>query len=426
MKSSPPTLETATNPVTGTLDGRRIVLGVCGGIAAYKSVYLCRRLLAAGATVQVVMTAAAAEFVTAHTFQAISGRPVRSQIWDSAAEAAMSHIELARWADLILIAPATANTLAQLRLGMANDLLTTVCLASPAPLFIAPAMNQGMWQHPATQDNLQQLLQRGVRCIGPDQGDQACGDVGPGRMVEPEQILAALEHALSATSGEQVWRGQHVLITAGPTYEDIDPVRFIGNRSSGRMGYALAAAAARAGAAVTLVSGPVELAPPAGVTRISVRSAVQMYEQVMARAAQSDIFIAAAAVADYRVAEPAEHKLKKQYTDESAAGLRLELVANPDILAQVCALAERPYCVGFAAETENLAQYAEAKRQRKGADLIAANWVGNGRGFETQDNALWVFGEGFDEQLPSAHKRVLAEQLVQLIERRRCLSRSSG
>ncbi|GAB4191493.1 MAG: bifunctional phosphopantothenoylcysteine decarboxylase/phosphopantothenate--cysteine ligase CoaBC [Wenzhouxiangellaceae bacterium] len=391
------------------LRGQQILLGVSGGIAAYKAAELVRLLTRAGAIVQVVMTAGAKHFIGAQTLQALSGRPVRDDLWDPAAEAAMGHIELARWADRIVIAPATADVLARLRAGLADDLLTTLCLASQAPLVVAPAMNQAMWSHAATADNLSVLKQRGVSVLGPAAGDQACGDNGPGRMLEPQQIVGALQGA--AAGAEQKLRGQRLLITAGPTYEDIDPVRFIGNRSSGRMGYALARVAAEQGAEVTLVSGPVALSPPPAVELMQVRSAEQMAAAVMARCDQCDIFIAAAAVADYRVAASAEQKIKKN----NDQGLTLELVQNPDILALVASRESPPFTVGFAAETENLREHAMAKRQRKGVDMIAANWVGPGRGFDQQDNALLVIGQEQEWRLPLMNKLDLARELLTLI-----------
>lgn len=390
---------------------RRVLLGVAGGIAAYKACELVRRLRERDIEVRVVLTAGAARFVTATTFQALSGQPVRESLWDAGAEAAMGHIELARWADLILVAPASANLLARLAHGMADDLLTTLCLASDRPLWLAPAMNRLMWAHPATQANRDTLLARGARLLGPGSGAQACGEIGEGRMLEPAAIVAEL---LAQTAGS-VLAGCRVLISAGPTHEDLDPVRYIGNRSSGRMGFALAEAAALAGAAVTLVAGPVALDTPSGVTRrIDVRSARQMHEAMLEQARQADIVIATAAVADYRPAQVFASKLKKQ-----GGPLTLELVENPDILRELAALRPRPFLVGFAAETENLEAHARAKLAAKGADLIAANAVGAGVGIETADNALSVFWAGGARALPRADKRVLARQLVALIAERR-------
>lgn len=390
---------------------RRVLLGVAGGIAAYKACELVRRLRERDIEVRVVLTAGAARFVTATTFQALSGQPVRESLWDAGAEAAMGHIELARWADLILVAPASANLLARLAHGMADDLLTTLCLASDRPLWLAPAMNRLMWAHPATQANRDTLLARGAHLLGPGSGAQACGEIGEGRMLEPAAIVAEL---LAQTAGS-VLAGCRVLISAGPTHEDLDPVRYIGNRSSGRMGFALAEAAALAGAAVTVVAGPVALDTPAGVTRrIDVRSARQMQEAMLEQARQADIVIATAAVADYRPAQVFASKLKKQ-----GGPLTLELVENPDILRELAALRPRPFLVGFAAETDNLEAHARAKLAAKGVDLIAANAVGAGVGIETADNALSVFWAGGARALPRADKRVLARQLVALIAERR-------
>ncbi len=388
-----------------------MLLGVAGGIAAYKACELVRRLRERDIEVRVVLTAGAARFVTATTFQALSGQPVRESLWDAGAEAAMGHIELARWADLILVAPASANLLARLAHGMADDLLTTLCLASDRPLWLAPAMNRLMWAHPATQANRDTLLARGARLLGPGSGAQACGEIGEGRMLEPAAIVAEL---LAQTAGS-VLAGCRVLISAGPTHEDLDPVRYIGNRSSGRMGFALAEAAALAGAAVTVVAGPVALDTPAGVTRrIDVRSARQMHEAMLEQARQADIVIATAAVADYRPAQVFANKLKKQ-----GGPLTLELVENPDILRELAALRPRPFLVGFAAETDNLEAHARAKLAAKGVDLIAANAVGAGVGIETADNALSVFWAGGARALPRADKRVLARQLIALIAERR-------
>lgn len=395
---------------------RRILVGVSGGIAAYKSCGLVRRLREAGAEVRVVMTTNAAHFVGAATFQALSGQAVRSSLWDAQAEAAMGHIELARWAERIVIAPATADLIARLAHGMADDLLTTLCLATTAPLYLAPAMNRQMWAHAAMQANLAVLRERGVHVLGPAAGDQACGEVGAGRMLEPE----ALRDALAASFVDEVLRGVRVLVSAGPTYEDLDPVRYLGNRSSGRMGFAVAQAAVEAGAAVTLVAGPVQLPTPAGIVRrIDVRSAGQMHATVLAAAPQADIYIGAAAVGDYRPAHTAEHKLKKQ-ADE---GITLALVQNPDILASLAAQAPHPFLVGFAAETDAVADYAQDKLRRKGLDMIAANQVGAGLGIEVADNALQVFWPGGSQSLPRAPKQELARDLVASIAQRYRASR---
>jgi phosphopantothenoylcysteine decarboxylase/phosphopantothenate--cysteine ligase len=399
------------------LAGTRVLLGVSGGIAAYKAAELVRRLGDAGAEVRVVLTENAARFVTAQTFQALSGNPVRTGLWDESAEAAMGHIELARWADEVLIAPASADLLARLAHGIADDLLTTLCLATAAPVSVAPAMNQQMWAHAATQANLRVLRERGVRVFGPASGDQACGEFGAGRLLEVGGIVAEL----AAARAPQVLTGQRILVSAGPTYEDIDPVRFIGNRSSGRMGFAIAEAAAQAGATVTLVAGPVALATPAGVNRIDVRSAREMHDAVLARAAQSEVFIAAAAVGDFRPHDIAAQKIKKS----GASTLELSLAQNPDILAEVAALPQRPFVVGFAAETEKVEAHARAKLERKRLDLIAANQVGSDLGFERDDNALLLLWPGGREQLAQANKRELARQLIARIAQLRALSNTT-
>jgi phosphopantothenoylcysteine decarboxylase/phosphopantothenate--cysteine ligase len=394
-----------------SLAQRRILVGVSGGIAAYKSCELVRRLRDLGAEVRVVMTENAAHFVSATTFQALSGQPVRTSLWDAEAEAAMGHIELARWAERIIIAPASADLIARLAHGMANDLLTTVCLASAAPLYVAPAMNQQMWAHPAVQANVGTLRQRGVHLLGPASGDQACGDIGSGRMLEPLE----LREAIVASFGAQVLRGLKVVVSAGPTYEDIDPVRFIGNRSSGRMGFAVAEAAAQAGAEVTLVAGPVSMPTPPGIARrIDVRSAAQMRDAVVAASTGADIYIAAAAVGDYRPAEVADHKLKKR----DGAPLELKLAENPDILGTLAAQTVRPFLVGFAAETHDVERYAQDKLKRKGLDMIAANQVGGGLGFEAADNALTLYGPEGAIELPRASKTELARQLVAKVAER--------
>lgn len=394
-----------------SLAQRRILLGVSGGIAAYKSCELVRRLRDLDAEVRVVMTEGATHFVSATTFQALSGQPVRMSLWDAEAEAAMGHIELARWAERILIAPGSADLIARLAHGFANDLLTTVCLASAAPLYVAPAMNQQMWAHPAVQANVDTLRQRGVHLLGPASGDQACGDIGSGRMLEPME----LREAMVASFGNPLLRGRKVVVSAGPTYEDIDPVRFIGNRSSGRMGFAVAEAAAQAGAEVTLVAGPVSLVTPPGVARrVDVRSATQMRDAVVAATAGADIYIGAAAVGDYRPAEVADHKIKKR----DGAALELSLAENPDILGTLAAQTVRPFLVGFAAETHDVERYARDKLARKGLDMIAANQVGGGLGFEAADNALTLYGPEGAIELPRASKTELARQLVAKIAER--------
>ena len=393
--------------MTPTALPQRILLGVTGGIAAYKSAELVRRLRDAGAEVQVVMTDAATAFITPMTLQALSGRPVRSGLMDPQAEAAMGHIELARWAECILIAPASADFLARLAHGLANDLLSTLCLASEAPLFLAPAMNRVMWQHPATRANCALLASRGATLLGPAEGGQACGETGLGRMLEPNDLV----RALATPPIRANLRGLTVLITAGPTREPLDPVRFLTNRSSGKMGYAVAQAAQAAGARVILVSGPVHLDPPPGVTCLRVERAEEMRAAVMAQVDGTDVFIATAAVADYRPAAQATGKIKK--TD---GVLSLILEPTPDILAEVAALPQRPFTVGFAAETERMAEYAEDKRRRKNLDLIAANRVDDqGMGFDSDDNALTVFWEGGSQALPRQPKTRLAVALVELI-----------
>ena len=390
----------------GELKGRKIILGVTGGIAAYKSVELARLLIKAGADVQVVMTAAARQFVGMLSFQAVTGRQVRSELFDPAHEAAMGHIELARWADTLLIAPASADFIARLAHGLADDLLSTLCLASPAQQLLAPAMNQQMWKSPATAANISTLESRGVGILGPAEGEQACGDTGPGRMLEPENMVQFLLG--EENTGD--YKGIRVLITAGPTREPLDPVRFIGNRSSGRMGYAIADAFACRGAEVSLVSGPVSLPAPQGVTRINVESAEEMLAAVTANVARTDIFVACAAVADYRPKQVAAGKIKKQQQI-----MQLELVRNPDILAWVAGQEHGPYTVGFAAETNDLEKNAIQKRRSKGVDMIAANQVGRGLGFDSPDNALHVFWENGEKQFPVQPKALLAEQLVALI-----------
>jgi len=390
------------------LDGKRVLLGVTGGIAAYKSPDLVRRLRERGAEVQVVMTAGAARFVTPMTFQAVSGRAVRDHLWDDAAEAAMGHIELARWADLILVAPATADFVARLAAGLASDLLATLCLASEAPVAVAPAMNRVMWAAPATQHNIGLLAERKVLIFGPGEGDQACGETGAGRMLEPDDLAARAAGLL--VTGDGALSGKNVVITAGPTREPIDPVRYITNRSSGKMGYALAAAARNAGARVTLVSGPVNLPAPAGVRRVDVETAEQMLKATTEAVADADVFIGAAAVADYRPRQAAEHKIKK-----SGEGMELSMTRAPDILATVAAASPRPFVVGFAAETQDLEVNARKKLEHKRLDLIAANLVGSGVGFDCDENALLVLWADGRYQMPPNTKIRLAEKLVDLI-----------
>ncbi len=392
------------------LAGRRVLLAVSGGIAAYKAAELVRRLREEGAAVRVVMTAHAQQFITATTLQALSAESVRSELFDSAAEQGMGHIELARWAEIILLAPATASTLARLAHGLADDLLTTLWLASPALKAVAPAMNQQMWRAAATQRNVQSLCADGVLCWGPEAGDQACGDVGPGRMREPQELV---RQVIAALGGGDL-SGVEVLMTAGPTREAIDPVRYISNHSSGKMGYALAAAFAARGASVTLVSGPVALPPPAGVECIAVISAEEMLQAVLARVAACQLFVACAAVADYRARTVAARKLKKSEAQESL--WRLELEPTPDILATVAAQPQRPWVVGFAAETHDVENYALAKLQGKRLDMIACNDVSRADiGFAADDNALLVLWQGGRRELARASKKQIAEQLVDTI-----------
>ena len=404
------------------LEGQKLLLCVGGGIAAYKSLELVRRLRDAGALVQVAMTAGAQQFVTPLSFQALSGQPTRTTLWDSAAEQAMGHIELARWADRVVVAPATADLLARLAHGHADDLVSTLCLATTAPLTVCPAMNHRMWLHPATQANIGLLRERGAQVIGPEDGPLAEGESGPGRLSEPHAIVAALA-AVQAPAGhaangaaEQQLSGLRVLISAGPTYEDLDPVRYVGNRSSGKMGYALAAAAARQGAQVVLVSGPVQLATPAGVQRVDVRSAAQMREAVLG-ALPADIYIGAAAVSDYTPRQVAPQKLKKTASTQT---LTLELVRTPDILAEVAAQTNAlKLVVGFAAETHDVEKYARGKLVDKRLDLVIANQVGIATGgFESDENAATAYWQGGEQVFPGTSKARLAEQLLSLIAQR--------
>jgi phosphopantothenoylcysteine decarboxylase/phosphopantothenate--cysteine ligase len=388
---------------------RKILLGVTGGIAAYKSPDLVRRLKEQGAAVQVVMTRGAREFVTEQTFQAVSGLPVRSELWDHAAEAAMGHIELARWADEILIAPATADFIAQLAHGLAGDLLSTLCLAARAPIAIAPAMNQAMWANAAVQANVALLKQRGVRVLGPAAGEQACGDIGLGRMLEPLELANLMKPSTRGT----LLAGIKAVVTAGPTRERIDPVRFITNRSSGKMGFAVAEALYAAGAEVVLVSGPVNLATPLGIERINVESAAEMLAAVQAQIDNTQIFVATAAVSDYCAAAVASEKIKK-----TVAALTLDLARTPDILATIGHSATPPFLVGFAAETDNVERNALVKLTGKNLDMIAANKVGDGLGFDKDDNALTVYWNGGQRELCLCSKRNLAGQLVNLIAER--------
>jgi len=389
---------------------RRVVLGVSGGVAAYKSAELVRRLRERGCEVRVVLTDAGRAFITPLTLQAVSGNPVRTELLDPAAEAGMGHIELARWAEVVLAAPASADLMAKLAHGLADDLLTTLSLATTAPLVLVPAMNRQMWAAAATQANRRLLEARGARLMGPLEGEQACGETDPGRMLEPVDIVARL---LDAPAGGPL-AGRRVLVTAGPTREPLDPVRYISNHSSGKMGYALAAAAAEAGAAVTLVSGPTALAAPPGVERVAVTTAQEMFEAVMARVQACDVFIAAAAVADYRADAASREKIKK-----GEGGLEIRLVQNPDILAEVAALPDAPFTLGFAAETGDVEENALAKLRRKSLDMIAANRVGVPEsGFDSDRNAVVVLWEGGQRELPLASKTELARTLVDLVRER--------
>ncbi len=389
----------------------RIILGITGGIAAYKSPDLVRRLRAAGAQVQVVMTPSAERLVSPTVFQAVAGRAVRGDLWDAQAEDAMGHIELARWADLILIAPATANIMAQIALGSAGGLLTTLCLATEAPLVLAPAMNQAMWRNPATQANRNLLTARGVRFIGPADGEQACGDTGLGRMVEPEQIVAALPGG--TTGATQSLAGCTVLVSAGPTREPLDPVRYLTNRSSGKMGFAIARAAAAAGAQVKLVAGPVSLETPVNVERTDVETAEQMHAQVLARASSADIYIGVAAIADYRPEFVQTQKIKKK-----VGSVDLHMVECADVLTDVAALKAGPFTIGFAAETENLEKNARIKLERKHLDMIVANLVGDDLCFDRDDNSALVLWRDGGKQFERLPKFELATLLVTLIAER--------
>lgn len=389
------------------LVGKKIVLGVTGSIAAYKSADLVRRLGDAGAELRVVMTKGACEFITPLTLQTLSGHPVAIELLDADQESAMGHIKLARWADWILIAPASADTIARLAQGRADDLLTALCLASESPLIIAPAMNNKMWENQATQENIALLQVRGVQVLGPASGDQACGEQGAGRLLEPTDIVAGLSKLVVPAK----LRGKRVMITAGPTYEPIDPVRFIGNRSSGKMGFAMATAAAEAGADVVLIAGPVHLMTPSRVTRINIETAQQMYDAVMEGVQACDIFVACAAVADYQLKTVADNKIKKTKNDK----LQLDLIPTLDIVSAVASLPDKPFVVGFAAETEHLADYAQDKLKSKGLDMIAANQVGENMGFAVDNNALQVFWSQGSQALPLSAKAQLARDLMTLI-----------
>ena len=390
---------------------QNVILGVTGGIAAYKAPELVRRLRERGAEVQVVMTESAGQFVTETSLQAVSGQPVRQNLWDKEAEAAMGHIELARWADLVLIAPTTAEFMARLAAGSAPDLLTTLCLATKAPIVIAPAMNHVMWANPAVQANREILEKRGVKLLGPEDGDQACGETGIGRMMAPDNIAASvhLNEPVSITDPARLG-GKTVVVTAGPTREAIDPVRYITNRSSGKMGYAIACAARDAGAKVILISGPVSLDEPDGIERVCVETAEQMFAATHEHIEGVDIFIAAAAVSDYRPLHQKANKIKK-----TEASMQLDLIKSPDTLASVAKLADGPFTVGFAAETEQLREYALGKLENKKLDMIVANKVGADCGFDRDDNSVEVFWGGGEQSIPVMAKSELASQLILLI-----------
>lgn len=392
------------------LTGKHILLGITGGIAAYKAAELTRMLVKSGANVRVAMTRGGQAFVTPMTFQALSGNPVHTELLDQTAEAGMGHIELAKWADRIVVAPASANFLARLSHGMADDLLSTLCLASAAPILVAPAMNQQMWRNPQTQANIRHLQSGQTQILGPADGEQACGDVGPGRMLEPTQLLQAINQSFASDK----LSGLNIMITAGPTREAIDAVRFISNRSSGKMGFAIASAAHEAGANVTLVTGPVNLATPPGVQRIDVESAEQMGQTVLNNVHQQQILIGSAAVADYVPSTRISGKMKKDTGD-----LNIRLKPGIDIMHEVGQLTAKPFTVGFAAETERLADYAKGKLQRKNMDMIAANLVDRAdRGFDVDDNALDVYWHNGHRQLPLTSKQKLARQLIELVSMR--------
>jgi phosphopantothenoylcysteine decarboxylase/phosphopantothenate--cysteine ligase len=398
-----------------------VVLGISGGIAAYKTPELVRRLRERGAEVQIVMTTSAGEFVTETALQAVSGRPIRSNLWDKEAEASMSHIELARWADVVLIAPATAEIIARLASGAASDLLTTVCLATEAPLAIAPAMNKVMWANVAVQTNRETLEARGVRILGPDSGSQACGEIGEGRMLDPDDIAAIVCGPTLVSQDDLALTGKTIVVTAGPTREPIDPVRFITNRSSGKMGYAIAAAALEQGARVVLISGPTSISPPSGADVHRVETAQEMYDLTHQHISDADIFIATAAVSDYRPAEVQAQKIKKNDTT-----MQIDLVRSEDILASVAALEGAPFTVGFAAETENVRDYALGKLQRKKLNMIVANQVGEGKGFDSDQNAVNVYWQDGERSFSTAEKTELARDLLKLIAERFEIAYSAG
>jgi phosphopantothenoylcysteine decarboxylase/phosphopantothenate--cysteine ligase len=387
--------------------GKKIVLGICGGIAAYKSAYLVREFVKLGAEIRVVMTESAQQFITPLTLQALSGNDVRTELFDHQAERAMGHIELARWADYLLVAPASANCLAKFAHGLADDLLSTLYLVAETPVIVCPAMNQSMWHHPATQHNCERLRQRGVRIVGPEVGSQACGEFGLGRLSETDVIINALRLPFQSPS----LVGQHVLITAGPTREALDPIRYLSNNSSGKMGYALAQAAHFAGATVTLVSGPTSQKAPEGVTVCQVTSAQSMQEAVMNNLTPGTIFIGCAAVADFAPKSVASKKIKKQGQEE----ITLQLKTNPDILAAVANSGKASFVVGFAAETDDLIENARKKLRSKKVDMIIANQVGDGLGFDSDCNEVTILTEESQTPLPKTNKMRLAGQIIAIL-----------
>lgn len=402
--------------VMASLSGKRILLGISGGIAAYKCAELTRRLIERGAEVRVVMTTAAKEFITPLTMQAVSGHPVADSLLDPAAEASMGHIELAKWADIVLLAPATADLIARMAAGMGNDLLSTLVLATDSPIAVSPAMNQQMYANLATQENIATLARRGMHIWGPAAGQQACGDVGMGRMLEPMELVHLCEDFFQKDEDKPLY-GQSLLITAGPTREALDPVRYISNHSSGKMGFAIADAAAKLGAKVTLISGPVNLATPANVERIDIESAEQMHNAVMSKASSHSLFIACAAVADFRPSQVATQKMKKTADND---GMTITMVKNPDIVASVAAMTEqRPFTVGFAAETQDVEKYARGKLERKNLDMICANDVSiQGQGFNSDNNALHLYWKGGDKALPLTAKSELSKAIMlEIVER---------
>jgi len=397
--------------VNHALAGKKILLGISGGIAAYKCAELTRRLKDHGAEVRIVMTAAAKEFITPLTMQAVSGHEVADNLLDPSAQSSMGHIELGKWADLVLLAPATAHLIARLRAGFGDELLTTMCLATTAKIAVSPAMNMEMYLAPATQENIQVLAQRGTLIWGPGKGPQACGDIGPGRMLEPDDLVQRVVAFFNPEKA--IFDGVNITITAGPTQEALDPVRYISNHSSGKMGFSLAEIAQKMGANVTLISGPVNLSTPDNVKRINIKSALQMHAASIASLSDCDIFIGCAAVADYRAEDVALHKIKKH---KEIDDLTIKLVKNPDIIADVASHANRPFCVGFAAETQDVEHYAADKLKRKNLDLIAANNVATaGQGFNSEQNALTVFSASQRVEIPLADKKEVAHQLLEII-----------